>query len=85
MFVSDIAYYDDFCLASSEEDVTDYLHEVRRSGIREIRIYCTPSLYDALMADQSTRFFTLLKNAGFSVQSISYNEPYGLLLAESPD
>ena len=85
VFVSDIAYYDDFCLASSEEDVTDYLHEVRRSGIREIRIYCTPSLYDALMADQSTRFFTLLKNAGFSVQSISYNEPYGLLLAESPD
>ena len=83
--VSDIAYYDDFCLASSENDVTDYLGKARASGIGEIRIYCTPSLYAALMADQSARFFKLLRDAGFSVQSISYNEPYGLLMAENPD
>lgn len=83
--VSDIVYYDDFCLASSEDDVTEYLRKARASGIREIRIYCTPSLYATLMADQSARFFRLLKNAGFSAQSISYNESYGLLMAENPD
>ena len=81
--VSDIVYYDNYCLASSEEEVTDYLQKARRTGLNEVRVYCTPSLYADLMVNQSSRFFTLLQNAGFSVQSISYSEAYGLLLAEN--
>ena len=80
--ISDITYYDNFCLASSEKEVADYLQKARKSGMKEIRIYCTPALYASLHDNQSSRFFTLLQNAGFSVQSISYNDHYGLLLAE---
>ena len=81
--VSDITYYNDYCLAASEEDVADYLQKARTSGIKDVRIYCTPSLYANLMANQSVRFFTLMQNAGFSLQSFSYNNAYGLLLAEN--
>lgn len=82
MKISDIAYYDNFCLASAEEEVVDYLQKARNTGKKEVRIYCTPALYASLHDNQSSRFFTLLNNAGFSVQSISYNDHYGLLLAE---
>jgi len=80
--ISDIVYYDTFCLASAEEEVADYLQKARTAGMKEVRIYCTPTLYASLQDNQPSRFFTLLKNAGFSVQSISYNDDYGLLLAE---
>ena len=80
--ISDITYYDNFCLASSEEEAADYLKKAKKDGMKEVRIYCTPSLYASLHDNQSSRFFTLLRDAGFSVQSISYNDDYGLLAAE---
>ena len=81
--VTDIAWYDDFCLASTEEDVTGFLREAKMAGKDSVRIYCRESLYAALRADRSSRFFALLQEAGFSVDTISFNDDYGLLLAEN--
>ena len=81
--ISDITYYDDFCLASSEDDVRKYLSRAKETQMKEVRIYCSSSLYESLMANQSGRFFTLLEEAGFSVRSISYSDAYGLLLSEN--
>ena len=76
-----LEYYPDYCLASTESDVASYLRSARRDGRSIVRIYCSDSLYSALTANSASRFFSMLKDAGFSEYTVYTTEPYGLLEA----
>ena len=80
---TDLEFYDNYCLASSESDITAYLRKIAASGKSEARIYCSPELYAALRANHSSRFFELLEEADLSVSSFSYNDQSCMLLADN--
>ena len=76
------SYYDSYCLAETEADVTSYLRTVKEQEKKEARIYCTESLYTTLMRNNAEGFFALLNQAGYTDQSISYNDTYYLLMVK---
>ena len=77
-----LAYYPDYCLASSEADVSAYLRSAKSAGKASIRIYCPDALYTSLMANNASRFFDMLDRAGFSRYTLYYSADYGLINVE---
>jgi transglutaminase-like putative cysteine protease len=80
--ITDLTYYDNYCLAESETDVSDYMRAVRNSGRRELRVYCSEALYTSLNANNTSAFFRLLQQAGFTEYSVFHLDEYRLLSAE---
>ena len=76
------SYYDNYCLAETETDILSYLCTMKEQGTKETRVYCTEQLYTALMQNNAKKLFDLLKQAGCSDQSISYNDSYYLFMVK---
>ena len=76
------SYYDSYCLAETEADVLSYLRTAKGQGTTEARVYCTKALYTSLMKNNAEGFFALLKQAGYTDNSISYNDSYGLIIVK---
>ena len=53
-----------------------FMRTVRDSKAEEMGIYCSGELYAALCADHARRFFSLLKEAGFTDYSVYTTDEY---------
>ncbi len=80
--LSDLSYYENYCIAESEADVLSYMTSVKSTGKRDLRVYCPGELYNSLHADHAAGFFSLLEQAGFTEYSVGSNDTYHLLVAE---
>ena len=80
--LSDLSYYENYCIAESEADVLSYMISVKSMGKRDLRVYCSGELYNSLRADHAAGFFSLLEQAGFTEYSVGSNDAYHLLVAE---
>ncbi len=80
----EISLHDSFAFCTMEAEVTAYLKNCAFSR-SPVRVYCLDqALYDSLHRDSSSRFFTLLKQAGCKSKTISYWDDLRLLAVEDP-
>ena len=82
VMLNQLAYYDDYCLAETKNDVLGYMQRVKANGGKELRVYCTEKLYASLVADNAYEFFAMLRKAGFRDYSVSHSDHYRLMVAE---
>ena len=80
--LTDLTYYPDYCLASTESEVLSFLCSAKSARKTSVRIYCSDSLYTSLQAKNASRFIELLEQAGFTRYSLYYTDNYGLLVVE---
>ena len=63
--LSDLSYYENYCISESEADVLSYMTSVKSTGKRDLRVYCSWDLYNFLHTNHAAVFFSLLEQAGF--------------------
>ena len=78
-----LTYFDNYCLAETEDEALAFMRQTLADGKEEMRIYCSEELYVSLCADQANGFFSLLQRAGFVGYSVYTTDEYHVLIADS--
>lgn len=77
--LSNIQYYDEFCLADTQQQAADYLVLCLRRGVRQCRLYLPDALYREFMANHAQAFFRFLHEYGLQAGNMYYNDQYGMI------
>ncbi len=78
--ILNIQYYNDFRRVHSQQEALEYAKDCKKHNLSEFTLLCPDSLYKELMANNASKVFQLLTNAGYSKRSVSFIEQYGHII-----
>ncbi|MBR6029434.1 MAG: hypothetical protein IKP40_10125 [Clostridia bacterium] len=79
MWLSGLQYYDEFRVVSTKKQALSYMKSCKKAGISTFVLFCPADVFSDLMENNAGRLFSMLDEAGFQDESISYSEEYGLI------